>query len=273
MEFTLPDSPGWSAMHLVSGDWGNIAIIAKREYEVSGSSAAPRDDLDGFVLVDTVDGTAVDEADRPIIRCEAETALFKTRGDVFYLGRGTEVPDGNGGIIDTAEFKVNGTVRRRFTRTGVPAQTDPRNLFGYQSRLGRLNPPYDPETFDYASDGDELFWSARRGGSFQIPVTARNFEGSAAISVESVSPETEADVDAEVIVAFSMTIPTVTATPFVWEGGSNAPANWCRRAPETLRADTITVDGARVSVLWRGSLALSGTPAADLRRIDLKEAA
>ena len=93
MDFTLPDSPGWSAMHLVSGDWGNIAIIAKREYEVSGSSAAPRDDLEGFVLVDTVDGTAVDEADRPIIRREAETALIKTRGDVLYLGRGTEVPE------------------------------------------------------------------------------------------------------------------------------------------------------------------------------------
>lgn len=274
MEFRLPDSNGWSAMHLVSDDWGNIALIVKREYAMSGGAAEPRKGiLEGFIVADTVDPDAVDEHDRPIIRREAETALFKHRADLIYLGRGTEAPDARGGIIDSAEIKLNGQARRRFTRSMAAPEFDPVNLFGYHPRQSRLSRPYDPDTFDYASDGIDLFWSARRSSVFQVIGTAPDFEGAAAISVETVSPETPTNVDADILAAFSMTIPTVTATPFVWEGGSNKPANWCRRAPLRLEADTITINGGLVSVLWRGALPLQHYPAADLRRVDLKEAA
>lgn len=260
MDLTLPESPGWSGMHLVNDDWGNIAVIVKREWVIAGGNTTPASDPKGVVVTDEVSTQVIDGDDTMVIEREAETALFKTRADVLFLGIGTtQAP-----LIDSAELRLNGATRRRFTRSG---DGDPINLFGYEPRPLRV-PGYKPETFDYRTQGANLFWSARRSNGFSVPSSALNLAGPQSVEVTTTTDGTET-----VEKAFDVDLPGITATPFVWEGGSNKPAYWCKRPALALLADTLTVDGDMVSVVWRGALPLASYPAADLRRIDIKEAA
>lgn len=272
MDLTLPDSTGWSGMHLVNKDWGSIAVIVKREWVIEGGSTTPADTVAGIVVADVVSIHDIDGEDTLVIEREAETALFKTRKDVLYLSSSTETPDAQGKQIITASLFVNDTERRRFTRGGATS-TDPVNLFGYEPRTTRIAGGYDAETFDFPTEGAALFWSARRSDGFSVFGTDWDLSGSITLRVESRNADMDPADDPLALPEVTVDLPDITATPFVWEGGSNTPAHWCKRPALALVADTLTLDGDRVSAIWRGALPLASHPAADLRRIDIKEAA
>ncbi|MEL7097509.1 MAG: hypothetical protein AAGM84_01650 [Pseudomonadota bacterium] len=264
MEIRVPQTGGWTALHLMNAAWGHIGVIAKRAYAVANGAATPAAPQE-IIVTDTVDPAATDGEDFPVIRREAETALFKAQGDVLFLGRGTEAADSSGAQITSASLRVAGAQRRRYTRQ--PDAADPVNLFGYEPRTKRV-PGYDPDTFSFAASGAALFRSARRSAGFSVPVSTLLPTGSAQVEVTTQSAGTT-----DTLTAFEITMPPLTATPFVWEGGTNTPSNWCKRAPLQLVPDTMTIEGDLVSVLWRGKLALSAVPAADLRRLKIEEAA
>ena len=266
MELVLPESEGWAGMHLMNAEWGNIGVIAKRTYAVSGNTAteAPAEDI---VITDTLEPAAQDGEDNPVIRREAETALFKSHGDVLYLGRGTEALDSDNALIDEATITVNGQERRRYARGG-PVSVDPVNLFGYEPRTKRISGGYDPDTFDFATDGAALFRSARRSIGYSVPVSSKLPSGTLDVTVTTQSPGAT-----DTLADFVIMLPAVQATAFVWEGGRNDPPNWCKRSAIALEADTMTISGATVTVVWRGKLSLSAVPIADLRRLTLREVA
>ena len=260
MQIVLPDTPGWSAAHASNAEWGSTAIIAKRRYVRSGASA-DASDPEEVRTGDVVETRSVGGDDTVIIARESELAFFKTRADVLALGW-AGVP---AGAVTGASLSLNGVERRRFA--GLDARAlDPVNLFGYEPRRTRIPGGYDMATFTFAGQGGALFQSARRSGGWTLPNTALTLTGAQRIEVAvttAAGTETVADV--------TLTLPAVTATPFVWEGGSNKPAYWCRRADVPLVADTITLTEADVTVLWRGALPLADAPLADIRQVTLKE--
>jgi len=222
-EIVLPETDGWGATHLVNGDWGRIGVIAKRAYAVSGGVATPSRMPEDIVVTDTVAPDATDGEDLPVIRREAETALFKAQGDVLYLGRGTETPASDGGQVTAASITLAGAERRRYARGSDGA--DPVNLFGYEPRSKRV-PGFDPDTFNYAAHGAALFRSARRSAGFSVPVDTLLPTGTLTAQVTVQSAGTT-----DTLATFDITLPPLTATPFVWEGGSNAPANCANARP------------------------------------------
>ena len=272
MQFTFPPSPGWSALHLSNADWGSIAVIVKQEWRLSSGALGPDLNPEGIVLTDTVDLHEIDGQDMQIIHREADTALFKTRTDVFYVGRGTEVADVDGREVSSASLSVGGVTRRMYQRSGA-ATVDPINLFGFENRINRIPGGYNPESFSFPAQGGLLFWGARRSLGFSVTGTNWPLTGTQRVEITTRNADMEADDPSHILLGFDLTVPGLSMTPFVWEGGSNAPSNWCRRAAQSLTPDTLTIDGNRVSVIWRGALPLLTTPVADLRRIDLKEAA
>lgn len=280
MEFLLPNSPGWSAMHLMNAEWGKIALIVKREYLLDSGQGTltPRDDVEGLIVADTIEPTITDDEDRPVVRRGADLALFTAHADLIYLGVGTEALDPHGVRFDTAAFRVDGVARRSFTRPSPAFAPDPVNLFGYHPKADRLSPPYDPATFDFAAQGASLFRAARRDGGYSVSNGLPALAGDLDIRVETTSSGSDTDpftgdVIPDVVAEFSLSVPDMVAIPFVWEGGKNSPAYWCRRAPVALKADTLTIEGDRVSLIWRGALPLSEVPAPDLRQVNIQEAA
>lgn len=265
MEFVLPKTLGWSAMHLVNKDWGNIAVIVKREYQVSAGKAIPKAVSEGLVLTDTVAMREIAGQNTLVISREAETALFKTKSDILYLGRGTQANDSSDNKIISARLSLNGSDRRTYIRGGSQ-DIDPINLFGYEPRTTRIAGGYDQATFSFPDQGDDLFHSTRRSMGYAVPSAVLNLSGVLQIKVSTHSfggDDTLAD--------FILALNKVSAIPFVWEGGLNKPAYWCKRTALALTADTITINANQLSVIWRGQLPLANHPAADLRRITLKE--
>lgn len=277
MEIILPDGPGWSALHLVSADWGSSAVIVKREWRITGQttvSYAPGagEALEGVIMADTVTMRDVAGTEVQIIAREAETALFKSYTDILFLGRGTEARDPDGQDVSSAFLRVGGVTRRTYARPAAQHR-DPVNLFGYEPRANRITGDIVPGAFDYAGTAPSLFRSARRSNGYAIPNPAFALSGALEIAVSTRNAAMTTDDPDHPVAEVSVQVPDVTAQAFVWEGGANAPANWCRRAPRAMVADTLTVGLDRVSVLWRVALPLAEMPAADLRRIDVKEAA
>lgn len=264
MELILPQSQGWSALHVAAEAWGHIAVIAKRRYTVAGGIATPA--AAAPVLV-------ADEYDplTKTIKREGELALFKTQLDWHFLGA-SAMNGAWGGWAKTASFSVNGVEVVRFNRPFEDESewADAVNLFGFEPRDRRVTPALDLSTTDpkdVVFDGAALFHATRRSDGFvatEMSPLPRDIDA----TVSSIRGETSTEHGRA-----SLHIPDVFMQAFVWEGGPDNKAFWCARAKVALVLDTFTMDATSVEVLWRGRLAMATHPLADLRQIVLKEEA
>jgi hypothetical protein len=273
MDIALPATPGWSAMHLIEDqDWHQIAVIAKREYDVAGGAATAADDPDGVLMADDFNSAVAN------IRVESDIALRKTMVDWHFLDLST----GSGpwtGRIDTAALTVNGSVRVSFAkRSSVDPNRevviDPDNLFGYEPRSDRItlsnstDPDVIADSFDFDAQTPGLFRSTRRSDGFVAGPSTLPLPQTLDVTVSTTTAGTTTNV-----MTLGMTVPQLTATAFLYEGGPDKAAFWCRRDPVPMVADTLTLTTTRAAILWRTALSIATHPVADLRMILIEEAA
>jgi hypothetical protein len=268
MEMILPHTDGWSAIHLIEKGWGHIAVIVKREWRVaSDGSTTPRSHPDSLILAEQVQMSQIDGEEVLVIVREAETALLKHSVDLHLLGIGTEWKDETGSEIDRARLTLNGEICCTYQRQ-TDAGIDPVNLFGFEPRPARID---TSQPFNFADHAPALFRSMRRSGDYLSASPPPNLAGIQQMQVTTTSNLGGSPEHHETVADCRVDVPVLEMHPFVWEGGRNDPPYWCHRPAQTLLADTLILSGDILSVLWRAALPLSDYPAADLRRLEIKE--